>query len=322
MSSAIAFTFILLGMFASSNLASAASVSYVYKTISIGFGVGSGLGINDAGQIAGSYLDENSVYHGFVDTNGKFVTIDDPGAISVPDGGTYVTGINNSGQIVGYYNQRSAQPIESGFLYTRGTFQDIQYGGALGTYPEAISNRGNFAGFYIDEGFQVRAFLGSGAELIPFGNGFFPERYKGISGINDKNEFIGGFAVASDPSAFNYLFNAGLTRINMPSLEGTVDGLNDKGQIVGRYLDQTGSRDHGFLYMNGTFTTLDVPGSSDTEATGINNLGQIVGTYYLPGSVTAAVFVATPTPEPSPSVSFTGSLVIFGLLSWRSRRQS
>ena len=322
MRSAIAFAFALFGMFAPGNLASAASVSYVYKTISLGSGVGSGVGINDAGQVAGSYLDANSVYHGFVDTNGKIVTIDDPGAIPVPDGGTNVTGINNSGQIVGYYNQ-SSQPIESGFLYSNETFRDIQYGGALGTYPEAISNSGNFAGFYIDQELQIRGFLGSvEGGLIPFDNGLFPDRYKGIAGINAYNAFIGGFAVASDPSAFNYLFDAGLTRINIPSPDGTVDGINDKGQIVGRYFDESGSGLHGFIDTNGTFTTLDVPGSAGTEATGINNLGQIVGTYDLPGTGTAAIFVATPTPEPSSFVFLTSGFLVLGLLTRRIKRQS
>ena len=37
---------------------------------------------------------------------------------------------------------------------------------------------------------------------------------------------------------------------------------------------------HGFLYVNGTFSTIDVPGSSFTEANGINNAGHIVGRFF------------------------------------------
>src|SRR4029077_8689079 len=37
---------------------------------------------------------------------------------------------------------------------------------------------------------------------------------------------------------------------------------------------------HGFLYTGGAFRTIDVPGASDTQATGINNAGQIVGTFF------------------------------------------
>jgi probable HAF family extracellular repeat protein len=56
--------------------------------------------------------------------------------------------------------------------------------------------------------------------------------------------------------------------------------INNLGQIVGSYADSSGVQ-HGFLYSNGTFTTLDVlsvgPG---TQAFGINDAGQIVGEYF------------------------------------------
>jgi uncharacterized membrane protein len=37
---------------------------------------------------------------------------------------------------------------------------------------------------------------------------------------------------------------------------------------------------HGFLLSKGNFTTIDVPGASDTFANGINPKGDIVGTYF------------------------------------------
>jgi uncharacterized membrane protein len=51
------------------------------------------------------------------------------------------------------------------------------------------------------------------------------------------------------------------------------------GQIVGYYY-QAGSSTHGFLYDQGSYTTLDVPDALYTYANGINACGQIVGTYY------------------------------------------
>jgi probable HAF family extracellular repeat protein len=46
---------------------------------------------------------------------------------------------------------------------------------------------------------------------------------------------------------------------------------------VGVYRDAAGT--HGFLLDNGMYTTLDMPGSTNTVATGINDAGQIVGSY-------------------------------------------
>ena len=56
-------------------------------------------------------------------------------------------------------------------------------------------------------------------------------------------------------------------------------GINNSGQIVGYYDDSSGNS-HGFLYSNGTWTTLDDPlATKGTEAVGINDSGQIVGNY-------------------------------------------
>jgi probable HAF family extracellular repeat protein len=76
---------------------------------------------------------------------------------------------------------------------------------------------------------------------------------------------------------------------SVPSGYTEAKGINASGQIVGWYfgwyLDPAGS--HGFLLDNGSYTTLDVPGSISTTIEedlpfpqiGINNWGQIVGSY-------------------------------------------
>ncbi len=50
--------------------------------------------------------------------------------------------------------------------------------------------------------------------------------------------------------------------------------INDLGQIVGFSSDIAGT--HGFLDTNGVFTFLDLPGTTDTIAYGINDAGQIL----------------------------------------------
>jgi uncharacterized protein (TIGR03437 family) len=65
------------------------------------------------------------------------------------------------------------------------------------------------------------------------------------------------------------------------STSTTVTGMNNAGQIVGNYTDDSGS--HAFLRsVDGvTYTNIEVPGAvaGSTTADGINNLGQIVGDY-------------------------------------------
>src|SRR5689334_16397319 len=59
---------------------------------------------------------------GFVDTGGTFRTLDIPGASS-----TIAAGINNTGQIVGWFDDSKGQ---HGFLHVGGTFSTIDVPGA------------------------------------------------------------------------------------------------------------------------------------------------------------------------------------------------
>jgi uncharacterized membrane protein len=63
---------------------------------------------------------------------------------------------------------------------------------------------------------------------------------------------------------------------------------------VGSYTDAAGNS-HGFLLDQGSYTTLDVPGSINTYANGINDSGQIVGGYYTDVRGTQG-FLAIPVP--------------------------
>ena len=68
---------------------------------------------------------------------------------------------------------------------------------------------------------------------------------------------------------------------------GTVArGINNFGEIVGFYI--IGRTDcsfflscqlHGFKVINGKFSTIDVPGATQTEVTGVNDGGDVVGTF-------------------------------------------
>ena len=58
------------------------------------------LGMNDADQVVGSYLDGAGAMHGFLWSHTRGLrTIDDPHAT----GGSLVNGLNNTGQLVGFY---------------------------------------------------------------------------------------------------------------------------------------------------------------------------------------------------------------------------
>src|SRR5580698_5579819 len=76
------------------------------------------LGINNEGQMVGSYSDANNMTNGFELTGGVFTTIDFPGATLM-----IASVINNVGDIVGSYND--SRGVGHGFLLSNGTFTSI-----------------------------------------------------------------------------------------------------------------------------------------------------------------------------------------------------
>src|SRR5579872_833757 len=90
--------------------------------------------------------------------------------------------------------------------------------------------------------------------------------------------FAAGLASAAFADSFTF------SSIDVPGATKTYAiGINASGQIVGGYVDVTGT-EHGFLYKSGKFSTIDAPGSSGrTDARGINNFGHIVGDYTESG---------------------------------------
>lgn len=68
-------------------------------------------------------------------------------------------------------------------------------------------------------------------------------------------------------------------------------GITPGGKIVGGYIGAADGHEHGYVYYNGVYTTVDVPGSLaglsdavtlDGEVNGINPAGDMVGDYFAP----------------------------------------
>jgi hypothetical protein len=102
--------------------------------------------------------------------------------------------------------------------------------------------------------------------------------------INNRDQIVGA-SIDSENTKHGFLLQEGeFTTIDHPDATsevtggGTVlNGLNDRGQIVGQYSD---SRCRGFLLGGDTFTTIDNPDARfATGAADISDRGRIVGFY-------------------------------------------
>lgn len=98
--------------------------------------------ISDNDVIVGTYRDANNNLHSFVDDHGTFSTLVDPNAIA---GTTVATGINASGEIVGYYTDGTGSP-HRGFVDIGGVFYTIDAQPGLSTDILGVNNAGQIVG--------------------------------------------------------------------------------------------------------------------------------------------------------------------------------
>ena len=118
---------VLVGGIGGMNVASAITFNIV--TIDVpGSTSTTAIGINNAGQIVGSYVSGGQT-HGLVYANGTFATLDVPGSTS-----TQVTSINNVGQIVGFYTDAAGSHV---FLDTNGAFSTLNIPASDSSSPAA-----------------------------------------------------------------------------------------------------------------------------------------------------------------------------------------
>lgn len=104
--------------------------------------------------------------------------------------------------------------------------------------------------------------------------------------INNHGLMVGATNSQSDPLPHAIIYSKGnCTPLAPQTVLGKTfsiaSGVNDRGDVVGVYFDDSGFQ-HGFLLnKHGPFSTLDFPTANDTWATGINESGIIVGYWQI-----------------------------------------
>jgi uncharacterized membrane protein len=106
-------------------------------------------GINDSEQIVGNYSLDGINYPGFL-AKSPYTDTTDFTAINYPGPGVTYTAaydINNSGQVVGAYNDAMGT---HGYLLTNSDYITIDYPGATLTIANGINDKGQIVGWYKD----------------------------------------------------------------------------------------------------------------------------------------------------------------------------
>jgi probable HAF family extracellular repeat protein len=187
--------------------------------------------INKHGEITG-FCFTGGRLHGFLrDRKGKYTVLDFPRANL-----TEATGINDDGQVVGDY--RDSNGRFHGFFWDAGLFLtiDVPFPGVTGTAGRGINNVGQIVGVYNDSSGIPHGFLyknGIFTSLdFPGAIATFPDD------INDRGQIVGSY-IDSDFVTNSFLFEDGVfTTFDVTfsdAIFNQVNGINNQGQIVGRY---------------------------------------------------------------------------------------
>jgi len=208
-------------------------------------------------------------------TTWTFMPIDVPGA-----DWTYARDMNPAAQIVGEYWKWAAD-TQRGFLLSDGVFTDLEVGEYSGA--RGINIQGDIVGWYCCcdgfVGFLLRR--GSATPIIYPG-----ADYTVAEGINAAGDVVGFYGLGGTEHGF--LLRDGVpTTIDYPGAFATnARGINSEGDIVGLYTNNDDPEKwwlgpfHGFvLKRDGTFTSVDYPGSGNANTNGIGEAGQVVGEY-------------------------------------------
>ena len=237
--------------------------------------------VNNAGAIAGDYVDAGGVQHGMILAGSTLTTVDVTGCTSTPGTGAVAFfGINKAGDAAGWCINSSGLPV--GFLWYKGKVGFVKFPKAMGTEVNGLNDKGDLAGIYFDSASTQHGFVRVGGKFTtvdvtgdttstPWGI-----NYGGIVTVEATN---------SSGVIDSFLYNTKTKKFRMKNVTGAtqsiIHSINNKGDIVYTYDTSDGHR-HGGLFHGGKFFAVDDPkatGTNGTRADGVNDTLVIVGRY-------------------------------------------
>jgi len=232
-------------------------------------------------------------------------TIEHPG-----DGvwATFTTGINNRGDIVGGY---ISPPTGHNFLMRRGTFIELPLSGAGG-----CNDRGDLVGGYADEEGITHGYLARGGdyELTIFDA--FGSDYTQPRDVNESGTVVGFWHRIEDDTYHGFVWDKGvISEISISGATNTyITGINARGDMVGLWEDANMNR-YGFALLHRQFIDLDALFKTHLEPYGINDMGQIVGTYDESGTAHGLLLAGGTITAIDYPGAIEGSTVVLGINS-------
>jgi probable HAF family extracellular repeat protein len=234
--------------------------------------------LNAAGVVVGeTSLTGDSARHAFAHDG---LRMRDLGTL----GGSYSAayGVNAAGRIVGV-SSTSGEAAYHAFLHDGARMRDLGTLGGAYSVALGINTAGQVVGWsHLNGSWLPHAFLHDGVRMRALGT--LGGEASMAMAINDAGLIVGG-AFLPNGSVYHAFLRVGGRMRDLGTLGGSYSfarGINTAGHVVGESLTAGDRVQHAFLYRDGVLKDLNslIPTGSGwelTEATAINDAGQIVG---------------------------------------------
>jgi hypothetical protein len=216
------------------------------------------VGINNASTpvTVGFYIDGNNNNFGFVNQAGNFTSVSSPNTPTNTPTTNQLLGVNDHGIAAGFYNDMDGNAHGYTYNIAANSFANVVLPGsfvATANTATGVDNAGDIVGFYVN-GTGQHGFLDVAGNIKslddPNGTNTM------ILGVNNNNQLVGSFVDGNGITngfVYNWAtstwqtvddpYQSSTAAFNVTGT--TINGINDRGQIVGFFSD--GTNVNGFL---------------------------------------------------------------------------
>jgi hypothetical protein len=204
-------------------------------------------------------------------TGFQYTSFQVPGSSS-----TVASGVNNLGDIVGTF---VSDGVQSGFLYTGGTFQTIACPNSGSTIAQGINDAGVVVGWCSESGSVVGFIYQNGSYRFVA----YPKAKQTVLiGINNEGAIVGVLEKVKTRQ-LGFLYSNGTFTL-IGGKNGSLSGLNNLGMIAGSGCSAPCDTDYGVIYemKKGRWRvkeTVNYPGATSTGLNGIDDNGDLAGAW-------------------------------------------
>jgi probable HAF family extracellular repeat protein len=195
-----------------------------------------------------------------------------------PPGATFSSalGLNNNGVVVGTF-ELAGGTLE-GFAYDGIAYRTLVFPGSVYTEATGVNDSGTVVGLFQGPDGFTHGYLLNDHKFMQYDvNIGVVSTY--IYGINNAGNFVG---VAGNDGANQGFVSLGgiVTQFTFNGSVTSAVGINSNNEIVGTFIPPPFSTWHGYYRdASGKMTQIDYPGAAATACLGINDLGEITGSY-------------------------------------------